>query len=184
MQRSIDPPPKKKGYPGTGGYRGQNSKIYWAIIFGPKMMVLQGVRHQKPYLGVCYANDPKKGEGVGYTTPVPALDPTTSLRGDFRKKILLLSFTTDHPFVPPRQPPRPPPVARSYDMPLLHPPFDCPLRSGDLLLAPLCHAFYPWACPMCGRSLLGEFSFCVPVGLLKSPRFMPQLCFLTTLPVV
>ena len=31
-------------------------------------------------LGVCYANDPKKG---GYTTPAPALDQTTSLRGDF-----------------------------------------------------------------------------------------------------
>ena len=36
------------------------------------MMILQGVRHQKPYLGVCYANDPKKGGGS--TTPAPALD--------------------------------------------------------------------------------------------------------------
>ena len=32
------------------------------------------------YIGVCYANDPQKG---GYTTLVPALDLTTSLRGDF-----------------------------------------------------------------------------------------------------
>ena len=31
-------------------------------------------------LAVCYANDPQKG---GYTTPAPALDLTTSLRGDF-----------------------------------------------------------------------------------------------------
>ena len=30
-------------------------------------------------LGVCYTNDPQKG---GYTTPAPALDLTTSLRGD------------------------------------------------------------------------------------------------------
>ena len=25
-------------------------------------MILKGVRRQKPYIGVCYANDPKKGE--------------------------------------------------------------------------------------------------------------------------
>ena len=43
-------------------------------------MMLQGVIRQKPYLGVCYVNDPKKG---GYTTPAPVLDLTTSLRGDF-----------------------------------------------------------------------------------------------------
>ena len=40
------------------------------------MMILQGVKHWKPYIGVCYANDPKKG---GYTTLAPALDLTTSL---------------------------------------------------------------------------------------------------------
>ena len=45
-------------------------------------MILQGVRRQKPYLGVCCANDSKKGGG--YTTPTPALDLTTSLRGDLR----------------------------------------------------------------------------------------------------
>ena len=32
------------------------------------------------FRNVCYANDPKKG---GYMTPAPALDLTTSLRGDF-----------------------------------------------------------------------------------------------------
>ena len=54
----------KKGYLGTGG-GGTGVKIqkknHWGIIFGPKMMILQGVGRQKPYLGVCYANDPKKG---------------------------------------------------------------------------------------------------------------------------
>ena len=45
-----------------------------------KIMILQGVRHPISCLGVCYANDPKKG---GYMTPAPALDLTTSLRGDF-----------------------------------------------------------------------------------------------------
>ena len=43
-------------------------------------MILQGVGHPIPCLGVCYANDPKKG---GYTPLAPALDLTTSLRGDF-----------------------------------------------------------------------------------------------------
>ena len=49
------------------------------VLLG-KIMILQGVGHQISCLGVCYANDPKKG---GYTTPAPALDLTTSLRGDF-----------------------------------------------------------------------------------------------------
>ena len=43
------------------------------------MMILQGVRRRKPYIGVCYVNNPKKG---GYTTLTPALDLTTSLPGD------------------------------------------------------------------------------------------------------
>ena len=60
------PPPQKTGCPGAGGYGGQNPKNQWRIIFGPKMMILQGVRRQKPYLGACYANDPQKG-GVYYT---------------------------------------------------------------------------------------------------------------------
>ena len=38
------------------------------------MMILQGVRHLVPYLGVLYANDPKKG---GYMVYAPALDLTT-----------------------------------------------------------------------------------------------------------
>ena len=37
-------------------------------------MILQGVGHPVPYLGVLYANDPKKG---GYMAYAPALDPTT-----------------------------------------------------------------------------------------------------------
>ena len=44
-----------------------------------KIMILQGVGHPISCLGVCYANDPQKG---GYMTPAPALDLTTSLRGD------------------------------------------------------------------------------------------------------
>ena len=71
------PPPAKKGHPDTGRYGVQNPKNCWGIIFGPKMMILQGVQRQKPYVGVCYANDPQKG---GYTTPAPALDLTTSSR--------------------------------------------------------------------------------------------------------
>ena len=46
-------------------------------------MILQGVGHQISCLGVCYANDPKKG---GYMTPAPALDLTNSLRGDIVEK--------------------------------------------------------------------------------------------------
>ena len=44
-QRSFGPPPpQKKGYLGAGGYGGHKPKIHWGIIFGPKMMILQGVR--------------------------------------------------------------------------------------------------------------------------------------------
>ena len=46
------------------------------------MMILQGVRHQRPYIGVCYANNPKKR---GYTTLTLALDLTTSFRGDLEQ---------------------------------------------------------------------------------------------------
>ena len=45
------------------------------VLLG-KIMILQKVGHPISCLGVCYANDPKKG---GYMT----LDLTTSLRGDF-----------------------------------------------------------------------------------------------------
>ena len=56
------PPPPQKGFPGTGGGgRGVKiKKIHRGIIFSPKMMFLQGVRHPVPYLRVSYANDPKK----------------------------------------------------------------------------------------------------------------------------
>ena len=37
-------------------------------------MILQGVGHPVPYLGVSYANDPQKG---GYMAYAPALDLTT-----------------------------------------------------------------------------------------------------------
>ena len=81
IRKEVLPPPQKKRYPGAGGggYGGQTPKNQWRIIFGSEMMILQGVKHQKPCIGVCYANDPKKG---GYTTLAPALDLTTSLRGD------------------------------------------------------------------------------------------------------
>ena len=99
------PPPPPKGVPrcGGGGYGVQNTKNHWRIIFGPKMMILQGVRHQKPYIGVCYANDPKKGGG--YTTLAPALDLTTSLQGDLHdftaKKITqLYSFFVHELYFP------------------------------------------------------------------------------------
>ena len=59
------PHPPKKGYPATGG---QKRKIHWGIIFSPKMMILQGVGHPVPYLGVSYANDPKKGGVYGVRT--------------------------------------------------------------------------------------------------------------------
>ena len=71
----LPPPPPKRG---TQVRKIQ--KNHWGIIFGPKMMILQGVRRQKPYIGVCYANDPQKR---GYMTLALALDLPTSLRGDF-----------------------------------------------------------------------------------------------------
>ena len=39
------PSPRKKWYPITGVYRGQiPKKNHWGIIFGPKMMIVQGAR--------------------------------------------------------------------------------------------------------------------------------------------
>ena len=49
------------------------------VLLG-KIMILQGVGDPISCLGVCYANDPQKG---GYMPLAPALDLTTSLRGDF-----------------------------------------------------------------------------------------------------
>ena len=62
------PPPPQKGVPGYGGLKGSKQKIHWGIIFSPKMMILQGVGHPVPYLGVSYANDPKKGGVYGVRT--------------------------------------------------------------------------------------------------------------------
>ena len=69
----------KMGCPGTGG---RGTKIHPGIIFCPKRMILEGVGHPIPQLGVCYAKQPKK-KGGGYTMPAPASNLTTSLRGDF-----------------------------------------------------------------------------------------------------
>ena len=63
-----------------GGSGVKIQKNHWGIIFGPKMMILQGVRRQTPYTRVCYANNPKKGGG--YKALALALDLTTSLRRD------------------------------------------------------------------------------------------------------
>ena len=90
------------------------------VLLG-KIMILQGVGHPISCLGVCYANDPKKG---GYMTPAPALDLTTSLRGDF----VFLRLRRQHPFLhktkgPTRNPmsPTPPPPASFGGRPC-HPP--------------------------------------------------------------
>ena len=41
----LDPlPHPKKRYPGAGGYGGPNPKNHWGVIFGPKMIILQGVK--------------------------------------------------------------------------------------------------------------------------------------------
>ena len=79
MRKEVLTPSRSTGYPGAGGYGGQNPKNHWGIIFGPKMMILQTVRRHKPTVGLSYVNDPKKG---GYTMLVRALDLTTSLRSD------------------------------------------------------------------------------------------------------
>ena len=49
------------------------------IVLSGKIMIPQGVGHPISCLGVCYANDPPKG---GCMASVPAVDLTTSLRGD------------------------------------------------------------------------------------------------------
>ena len=80
--KTFDPPPQKSVIQFYRIERPQNQKIHQGIVLLGKIMILQGVGHQISCLGVCYANDPKKG---GYTTPAPALDLTTSLRGDLHK---------------------------------------------------------------------------------------------------
>ena len=75
----LTPPhtPNKRGTQvwGGGGGRGQNRKIHWGVVCCPKMMILQGVEHPVSYLGVSYANGPKKGGR--YMAYVIALDGTT-----------------------------------------------------------------------------------------------------------
>ena len=61
------------------------------VLLG-KIMILQGVGHPISCLGVCYANDPKKG---GYMTPTSALDLTTSLRGDLGA--IIIAYNAEPP---------------------------------------------------------------------------------------
>ena len=97
-QRSFDPPQlSKKGYPGTGGCGGQNPRNYWEIIFGPKMMILQRVRHQKGRPGFRFRGggsiepssrtppSPKKGSIDGTPKIRPSLTP--GLGGDPDPKV-------------------------------------------------------------------------------------------------
>ena len=55
------PPPPKRGYPSAGGYGGQNPKNHSGIIFGPKMMILQGLDVRNHTLGYATRTTPKKG---------------------------------------------------------------------------------------------------------------------------
>ena len=76
------------------------------------MMILQGVRHLVPYLGVSYANDPKKG---GYMAYVPALDLTTLFEVIFqplrKKGVVWPNYTLCREFS--MSPPPPPPGVRA-----------------------------------------------------------------------
>ena len=77
------PPSQEKWHPVAGAGRGQNRKIeviHWGIMSSPKMMVIQGVGHPISPIGVCCADDPPK---MGEMAPMPTLDPTTPLWGDF-----------------------------------------------------------------------------------------------------
>ena len=69
-RKLLDPPPPHPPPPTPSpqkvlssfrGYRPQNQKIHWGMVLLGKIMSLQGVGHQISCLGVCYANDPKKG---------------------------------------------------------------------------------------------------------------------------
>ena len=55
------PLPLKKVISSFRGYRPRNQKIHWGMVLLGKIMILQGVGHPISCLGVCYANDPKKG---------------------------------------------------------------------------------------------------------------------------
>ena len=72
IRKEVLSPPQKRCIQ-VQGYGGQNpKKNYWGYDFGPKMMNLQEVRQHKPYVGVCYAKDPKRGGG--YTMPATVLN--------------------------------------------------------------------------------------------------------------
>ena len=67
-KQALTPPPSptppQKRYPSAGGGGGTGVKIQKIIggsFFGPKMMILQGVRHQKPYMGYATRTTPKNG---------------------------------------------------------------------------------------------------------------------------
>ena len=86
----TQPPPPQKCYPVLGDRGLRIKKSIGGMVLLGKIMILQGVGHQISCLGVCYANDPKKG---GYTTPAPALDLTTSLQGDLKHQNCNAKFT-------------------------------------------------------------------------------------------
>ena len=60
FERKLLTPPQKviSSFRGCGP---QNQKIHWGMVLLGKIMILQGVGHPISCLGVCYANDPKKG---------------------------------------------------------------------------------------------------------------------------
>ena len=55
---------KAEGYPGPGWKGGRNRKIHWGIIFGPKMMILQGVRRLDTISWGMLRERPQKGWGI------------------------------------------------------------------------------------------------------------------------
>ena len=60
----LRPSPPQKGAQVRGAYRGRNPKIYWGIIFGPKMMISQGARlHTYIHWGML-REQPQKGGGI------------------------------------------------------------------------------------------------------------------------
>ena len=167
-------PPPKKCCPVSGDRGLRIKKSIGGLSHWTNVMILQGVRRQKPCLGVCYTNDPKKG---GYTTPVPALDLTTSLRGD-----LFQSFEgLPSPHGTPRH--RTAPHLTSPKLP--SPPLPCPPLPSPRLASP--HLTSPhlpsphFASP--GGSML-RAPCLLPVGggfkgiLRPKTRSMPIFCFL------
>ena len=56
----------KKWYLAKGSRGVRIGKFIWGIIWSPKMMILQGVKHPMSYSGVCCTNTPKSR---GYVQP-------------------------------------------------------------------------------------------------------------------